>query len=83
MHFNSQFKFNYFYTIIYNNREAANSDKFRDIVTNAGYLLIGNKRIKTTMDDLTPICELGSGTCGHVIKMKHNSTGYIMAVKVK
>lgn len=34
------------------------------------------------MDDLSPICELGSGTCGHVIKMRHNPTGYVMAVKV-
>jgi len=34
------------------------------------------------MDDLSPVCELGSGTCGHVIKMKHNQTGYNMAVKV-
>ena len=35
------------------------------------------------MDDLSPICELGSGTCGHVIKMRHNPTGYVMAVKVR
>lgn len=34
------------------------------------------------MDDLTTICELGSGTCGQVYKMKHNQTGYMMAVKV-
>lgn len=34
------------------------------------------------MEDLSPVCELGSGTCGNVIKMKHNPTGYMMAVKV-
>ena len=40
------------------------------------------KRIKTNMDDLTAISELGSGTCGQVYKMVHNPTGYVMAVKV-
>jgi hypothetical protein len=35
------------------------------------------------MDDMSPVCELGSGTCGHVIKMKHNMSGMMMAVKVK
>ncbi len=34
------------------------------------------------MDDMSPVCELGSGTCGHVIKMKHNMSGMMMAVKV-
>lgn len=34
------------------------------------------------MDDLTSIGELGSGTCGYVIKMKHNQSGCVMAVKV-
>jgi hypothetical protein len=35
------------------------------------------------MEDLSPVCELGSGTCGHVIKMKHNLSGKFLAVKVK
>ena len=34
------------------------------------------------MDDLTPECELGSGTSGHVIKMRHNQSGELLAVKV-
>lgn len=61
--------------------DPVNSNKFKEIVLNTGVLLIEGKRIKTTMDDLTPVCELGSGTCGHVIKMRHKQTGYNMAVK--
>ena len=51
-------------------------------MTNAGYLLIGENRIKTTMNELVQIGELGSGTCGCVYKMRHEQTGYQMAVKV-
>jgi mitogen-activated protein kinase kinase 7 len=61
--------------------EAVNSDKFKEIMTNAGSLLINEKRIKTSMQDLSPVCELGSGTCGHVIKMKHSLSECEMAVK--
>ena len=35
------------------------------------------------MDELSPICELGSGTCGNVIKMKHNLSETLVAVKVE
>lgn len=61
--------------------EQVNADKYREILKNAGYLLINGQRIKTSMDDLSSISELGSGTCGQVYKMVHNPTGYVMAVK--
>lgn len=61
--------------------EQGNADKYREILKNAGYLLINGKRIQTTMDDLSSISELGSGTCGQVYKMVHIPTGYLMAVK--
>ncbi|CAF0930930.1 unnamed protein product [Brachionus calyciflorus] len=61
--------------------EAANSDKYKEIIANAGFLLINDKRIRTTMNELNSLCELGSGTCGHVYKMIHQPTGFEMAVK--
>jgi hypothetical protein len=34
------------------------------------------------MDELIKVSELGSGTCGHVIKMRYKQTAHFMAVKV-
>lgn len=61
--------------------EQVSASKCNEILKNAGYLIINGERHKTSMDDLTMISELGSGTCGQVYKMKHNQTGYMMAVK--
>jgi mitogen-activated protein kinase kinase 7 len=61
--------------------EVVNGDKYNEIKENAGYLLLNNNRIKTSMSDLQEICKLGSGTCGQVIKMKHKQTGQLIAVK--
>jgi mitogen-activated protein kinase kinase 7 len=44
-------------------------------------VLINNERHKTNIDDLEALGELGSGTCGQVIKMKHKQTQYQIAVK--
>lgn len=63
--------------------EAVNSDKYREIMKNTGVLWLSEKmpRVKTDMTDLRQVCELGSGTCGHVIKMKHPANGKMIAVK--
>lgn len=34
------------------------------------------------MKDLVQIGELGTGTCGHVVKMKHIPSNKVIAVKV-
>jgi hypothetical protein len=63
--------------------EAVNSDKYKEIIQNAGLLNFGDGCvIRTTMDDLEKLCELGSGTCGRVVKMRHKANGRIIAVKV-
>ena len=41
------------------------------------------QKYKTDMSDLEPLGELGRGTCGHVVKMRHKQTGQLMAVKVR
>lgn len=40
------------------------------------------QRIPTELSDLEQTGELGHGTCGHVVKMRHIKTGHFMAVKV-
>ena len=56
--------------------------KYKEIMQQAGILTLGGQRVPTTIDDLQPICELGHGTCGHVVKMRHRVTNHEMAVKV-
>lgn len=36
----------------------------------------------TNIDELETLGELGHGTCGHVVKMRHSRTNHLMAVKV-
>jgi len=36
----------------------------------------------TEPSDLEPMGELGHGTCGQVVRMRHKQTGVMMAVKV-
>ena len=40
------------------------------------------QKIQTHISELEHLGELGHGTCGHVVKMRHKQTGKIMAVKV-
>ena len=40
------------------------------------------QRTPVDINDLESLGELGHGTCGHVVKMRHRSTGHLMAVKV-
>jgi hypothetical protein len=62
--------------------EAVNSDKYKEIIQNAGLLNFDGNVVKTAMDDLEMIYELGTGTCGRVVKMRHKANGYLIAVKV-
>ncbi len=40
------------------------------------------QKVPTEIIDLEPLGELGHGTCGHVVKMRHKKTDHVMAVKV-
>lgn len=47
-----------------------------------GLLKINGENFETNVNDLEYLSELGNGTSGHVVKMRHKPTGQIIAVKV-
>lgn len=57
--------------------------KLKEIMRISGDLTIDGKLYKTDIKDMEHIEELGNGTCGHVVKMRHIPSGSIIAVKVK
>ena len=46
-----------------------------------GLLQLNGVRVKTSIDDLELLGDLGNGTCGHVVKMRHRTSGQEIAVK--
>ena len=46
-----------------------------------GLLQLNGVRVKTSIDDLELLGDLGNGTCGHVVKMRHRNSGQEIAVK--
>uniref|UniRef100_A0ABD2XE91 mitogen-activated protein kinase kinase n=1 Tax=Trichogramma kaykai TaxID=54128 RepID=A0ABD2XE91_9HYME len=55
--------------------------KMSDIMKMSGILTINGQKYHTKMDDLEHLGELGNGTCGHVVKMRHRPSGVVIAVK--
>ena len=57
--------------------------KIKEIKSQTGQLLVGanGSRLRCTIDDLDLLGDLGNGTCGHVVKMRHKQTGKVIAVK--
>lgn len=55
--------------------------KLNEIMNQSGQLLINGRRYQTKIDDLELLGDLGNGTCGHVVKMRHIRTSHVMAVK--
>jgi len=47
----------------------------------SGVLSIDGMTYKTPIEELVPLGDLGNGTCGHVVKMKHRESGKIIACK--
>ena len=45
-------------------------------------LLLSQQKVTTTLQDLEHLGDLGHGTCGHVVKMRHKQTNKVFAVKV-
>lgn len=56
--------------------------KLKEIMKNSGKLKIKGGTYTTELKDMEHIEELGNGTCGHVVKMRHRPSGEIIAVKV-
>ncbi|XP_057326018.1 dual specificity mitogen-activated protein kinase kinase hemipterous-like [Microplitis mediator] len=55
--------------------------KLQEIMKMNGILTINGLKYQTEMKDLEHLGELGNGTCGHVVKMKHKPSGVVIAVK--
>ncbi len=58
--------------------------KIKEIKSQTGQLLVGEpggERVRCAIDDLELVGDLGNGTCGHVVKMRHRATGKRIAVK--
>ena len=55
--------------------------KLEEIMKLTGVLNIDGKRYKTPIADLEALGDLGNGTCGHVVKMRHKESGKIIACK--
>ncbi|KAG1653720.1 Dual specificity mitogen-activated protein kinase kinase 7 [Nymphon striatum] len=55
--------------------------KLQEIMKLTGILIINGKRIHTDIKDLEHQGELGNGSCGHVVKMKHKPSNSVIAVK--
>ena len=68
-----------------NSKEAAGvieqENKLKEIMRKSGQLTIGGHVFNTHIDDLELLGDLGNGTCGHVVKMRHRHTGEVIAVK--
>ncbi|TRY75876.1 hypothetical protein TCAL_09945 [Tigriopus californicus] len=55
--------------------------KLKEIMSQTGILCVKHQRVPTKLDDLELVGDLGNGTCGHVVKMRHKPSGQILAVK--
>ncbi|XP_055549318.1 dual specificity mitogen-activated protein kinase kinase hemipterous-like isoform X2 [Wyeomyia smithii] len=55
--------------------------RFQKIIDKSGMLKINDQIYKSTLNDMQELGELGSGTSGHVVKMRHKPSGAIVAVK--
>ncbi|KAL3872472.1 hypothetical protein ACJMK2_040395 [Sinanodonta woodiana] len=55
--------------------------KYQEIMKMTGILTLDGQKVPSDITDLEPLGELGHGTCGQVIKMRHKHTNHLMAVK--
>lgn len=66
-----------------NRLEPETAMKLEQIMKRNGIITIDNVEHKTEIKDLEDMGELGNGTSGHVVKMKHKPTNKVIAVKVR
>lgn len=55
--------------------------RMREVYKVSGKLNVDGVEFRSHVDDLRDLGELGSGTCGHVVKMLHKPSGTVIAVK--
>ncbi|XP_055608033.1 dual specificity mitogen-activated protein kinase kinase hemipterous-like isoform X2 [Uranotaenia lowii] len=67
--------------VLSGNQRSESEARFQKIIEKSGMLKINDQIYKTTLADMEDLGELGSGTSGHVVKMRHKPSGAIIAVK--
>ncbi|CAL8095481.1 unnamed protein product [Orchesella dallaii] len=55
--------------------------KFREVDNRNGHITINGQTYKTKIEDMEQLGELGSGTCGQVVRMLHKPSNHVVAVK--
>ncbi|RVE55190.1 hypothetical protein evm_000088 [Chilo suppressalis] len=56
-------------------------NRMREVYKVSGKLNVNGREYRSLVDDLQHLGELGSGTCGHVVKMLHKPSNTVIAVK--
>ncbi|XP_064649831.1 dual specificity mitogen-activated protein kinase kinase 7-like [Lineus longissimus] len=56
-------------------------EKYQEIMKQTGMIAVNGQKYPTDISQLTPMGELGHGTCGQVVKMRHEPSGQSIAVK--
>lgn len=65
-----------------NSRQAEIEARLQEIIKLTGIITVDGKRYLSSIHDLEHLGELGFGSCGHVVRMRHPPSNAIMAVKV-
>ncbi|XP_055381362.1 dual specificity mitogen-activated protein kinase kinase hemipterous-like [Condylostylus longicornis] len=61
--------------------ETETDRKLKAIMRQNGIITINGQKYQTDIKELEHIGDLGNGTSGHVVKMRHKPSGHIIAVK--
>ena len=54
--------------------------KLAKIMERTNQLQVNGRRIPAHIDDLELLGDLGNGTCGHVVKMRHKPSGQVCKI---
>ena len=65
-----------------NSKQAEIEARLQEIIKLTGIITVEGKRYYSSIHDLEHQGELGFGSCGHVVKMRHPPSNAIIAVKV-
>lgn len=65
-----------------NSKQAEIEARLQQIIKLTGIITVRHQKYYSSIHDLEHLGELGFGSCGHVVKMRHPPSNAIIAVKV-
>lgn len=65
-----------------NSKQAEIEARLQEIIKLTGIITVDGTRYYSSIHDLEHLGELGFGSCGHVVKMRHPPSNAVIAVKV-